>query len=422
MVPRLRAWLAEHGEPLAALRDDVQRARQRLREGEATARTRLLGEELAALAAQLSRFAAAPDGALAQVRARLRWAETIAQRSIGDFAAAWDVARAGIRASPFYGGIDVPPQVGLVPLGPDPESGLWELAHLASGAGGAVTSVPVRDAQGRLLRDAAMGFVFVLVPGGTWWLGAQAGNPHAPNLDAEAYGSEGPPYQVRLDPFLLSKYEVTQAQWRRLRGCDPSYHQEGTPRHDGQQHSLLQPVEQVTWGEAIATLRPLGLDLPTAAQWECGARGRTSTARYTGGDVLSLLGFENLYDRAWSGLPPEGWALPYEDGFSAPSPVGTFRANPFGLHDVYGNVAEWCRDPWPSVAGGGFWYELTVARAGDGLRMAVREDRTRRIVRGGTFGAQPRSLRSAVWAAVSPDTCGPNGLRPVRAVHGWRDE
>jgi len=433
-APHLAAWLRDRGEPLAARLPDVRRALSRVTEAETVGsdahptrdlepedvrlpRVRYLGRELRAVAAELEHFATSDEGALAQVRQRLAWARVVEQRSIGDFAAAWQEARASIRASSRYGGLDLPPQVGLVPLGKDPATGLWEFADLASGADGSAASLPRRDAAGRLLLDPAMGLVFVLLPGGAFVNGAQGADPHADNYDPEAFPWEAPPHVVRLDPFFIAKYEMTQAQWRRLHLRDPSYWRERTPRRDGRGHSLLQPVEQVTWYEATDVLARLGCDLPTSAQWEYAARGGTGAPRYTDGDAESLESFENVADQ-WSVAPPEPWALPFHDGFVGTSPVASFRPNPYGLHDVYGNVAEWCRDAYPEAADSLPFYTVTIARDGDGLRLPPSMS-PRRVLRGGNAGT-PRGLRSASWATVLATTSGPNGVRPVRAVRGWR--
>src|SRR5690606_18937327 len=108
---------------------------------------------------------------------------------------------------------------------------------------------------------------FVLLPGARTVLGAQSADPDGQNHDPEAHAWEGPPHTVVLDPFFIGKYEVTQAQWRRLHGTDPSHHTEGYPRADGRGHSLLLPVERVTWSAAHEAMRRLGLALPTTTQW-----------------------------------------------------------------------------------------------------------------------------------------------------------
>lgn len=63
-------------------------------------------------------------------------------------------------------------------------------------------------------RHRATGIVMVRLPGGTFWMGAQKDDPNGQNYDPEAESHEGPVHEVELSPFLIAKYEVTQAQWR----------------------------------------------------------------------------------------------------------------------------------------------------------------------------------------------------------------
>ena len=137
----------------------------------------------------------------------------------GETRRAWKEARgtsADPAVSPLYGGLDLAPQLGLSPLGPDPDSGLWEFAHLESGV------VPERDAKGRLVLDEASAIVLVLIPGGEFLMGAQSEDRGLPNYSAEAFANEGPPYEVELDPFFLSKFEMTQGQYACAAGENPS--------------------------------------------------------------------------------------------------------------------------------------------------------------------------------------------------------
>ena len=162
--------------------------------------------------------------------------------------------------------------LGLLPLGPDPDSGLWEFWHTASGA------EPPRDDTGRLAIDGSTGLVLVLIPGGTFLMGAQATDPKDEGHDPLARPDEFPPHAVTLAPYLLSKYEVTQGQWRRLSGSEPSafsrwsyapvYEREFAAAHDPDRH----PVDSVSWHEARRVLAWHGLDLPGEAQWERGHR------------------------------------------------------------------------------------------------------------------------------------------------------
>ena len=126
-------------------------------------------------------------------------------------AKAWDEAIAAIEKSERYGGITLREHEGLLPIGVDPESKLWEFVHIASGTPG--KAIPSRDpATGRIVPDGDMGIVLVLVHGGTFWMGAQKDDASKPNYDPRAHSDEGPVHQVTLSPFFVGKHEVTQGQ------------------------------------------------------------------------------------------------------------------------------------------------------------------------------------------------------------------
>ena len=127
--------------------------------------------------------------------------------------------------------------MGLLPISPDPESGLWEFAHL-------MTGVPAkRGADGKLKLTEQTGVVLVLLPGGTFWMGAQSDDPEGPNYEREAQRGDGPVHEVELSPFVIAKYEVTQAQWERVMGSNPSFIRDadlpvdGVSWHPGPPHS-----------------------------------------------------------------------------------------------------------------------------------------------------------------------------------------
>ena len=109
--------------------------------------------------------------------------------------------------------------------------------------------------------------------------------------------------------------------------------------------TLHHPVEGLNWLEAVEVLDRLGMRLPTEAEWEHAARAGTTGRWWTGAEHESLKRTVNLSDRTarqngatWD---VEEWL---EDGHTIHAPVGTYRPNPFGLHEVYGNVAELCAD------------------------------------------------------------------------------
>ncbi len=287
-------------------------------------------------------------------------------------AARWQAALAALAAPDGrYGGLEWSPTADLLPLGPDPDSGLEEFAHLWTGA------VPVRGADGRWSPAEEHGVVFVLLPGGRFAMGAEDG-------DAD----ERPMREVTLSPFLLAKHELTRAQWERIAGRDPSAFT--NEAHGTDFLTRLQPVETVSWYEGSRLLTRLGLQLPSEAQWEYAARAGT-TGPWSHGDTWSL---------AWGNTTAE------PDGFDAfPAPVGTYPPNPWGLFEMHGNVWEFCADTYGPYPAG---------PARDPLR--DEPGALYRTNRGGSWGNDPHAARSAFRGRSDPHVRGSYlGLRPARA-------
>lgn len=327
------------------------------------------------------------------VRRRLELARTIERRSIGDHREAWSAAIRSIANTaecPMYDGLKMTPQLGLVPIGRDPDSGLWEFAHVLSG------TIPSRDANGRFVLEESCGVVLVLIPGGRFDRGAEQPTLErplgSPNVDPRARAHEGPIREVEVSPFFMSKFEMTQAQWASVRLENPSGFPAGTERY-GQVYTLLHPVEEVSWPDCQETFLRLGLTFPTGSEWEYAARAGTATIWWTGDEPESLAGAANLTDRSAreAGSPSTGYfELWLDDGFPATAPVGSFRANAFGLHDVAGNVSEWRLDSFP---GGG------------------------KIRSGGSWMRDAHAARSATrWIEVPEDRKFYSGVRPARAI------
>ena len=182
-------------------------------------------------------------------------------------------------------------------------------------------------------------------------------------------------HRVRITKgFWLGKYQATQGQWQAVMGKNPSNFEGGNL-----------PVEKVSW-DAIAG--PGGFigrvnqeaagggrfSLPTEAQWEYAARAGTSTALNSGRTLTSTSGeCRHLDQVAWYRTNSE----------SRTHPVGQKKPNAWGLHDMHGNVWEWCEDrygPYPSGVG------IDPQRSGSG---------TRRVLRGGGWGGNAGGCRVA---------------------------
>jgi len=338
---------------------------------------------------------------------RLRFAETLRDGFApgGEFEQRWQEELPAIRTA--YPELELPIQVGLLSLGPDPDSGLWEFWDIQTGA------EPTRDDSGRIRFEEETGLVFVLLRGGTYWMGAQSTDPGSPNYDRQAEKSEGPVHEVELSPFFISKYEMSQAQWIRLRRRNPSFY--GASTIEGEYHfDLTHPVEQVSWEECVAVLSDAGLSLPSEAQWEYGARGGTQTPWWSGADreTLRSLRVANLADQGarraganWEQV--DDWPE-LDDGFGGHGPVDHFAPNPFGLHAVHGNVWEWCLD------GNDFrFYSDPPVKdpVCDPLGPVARARR------GGGFADASIHSRSANRGFSSPDyKTGTVGVRPARKI------
>jgi serine/threonine protein kinase/formylglycine-generating enzyme required for sulfatase activity len=296
----------------------------------------------------------------------------------------WSEAIEGIARSPKYAGQRWPsgerltPQTGLLPLGENPVTGLWEFVHLQTGVEpqlGADGRV-LRDAEGRLSLTPETGMVMVLLPGG-----------RVPRADSKDQEQEDWIPNVELSPFFLSKYELTADQWDRVslrRGM-----------HDTDGKSLT-PANDISWDDISAMWsRELGwCGFPSETQWEYGCRAGTATTWWTGNDAKSLVGAANVsHDNKTS---------------TNIQPVNTLRANGFGLHDVHGNVWEWCGDTYSADA---------VPRVGDGLRDDGVESSVNRVLRGGNGNNSPAGARSAYRFDYAPGLRYYDlGLRPSRRI------
>ena len=234
-----------------------------------------------------------PKGVWPDITKRLEVSKTIKARTVDAFAEDWSETAEGIATSPKYGGLNLAPQIGLIPLGPDPSSGLFEFLHWLSHEPGA--PLPVRNGKERFEVKEETGIILVLLPGGTFLMGAQSTDALRPNYDPNAAVDESPVHEVTLDAFLLGKYEVTQAQWFRIAGDRPSLCCPGES-FGGSMTTSAHPVEMVSWREVVSGASRIGLLVPTEAQWEFGCRAGTETVWYVGNEKEGLQDHANIAD------------------------------------------------------------------------------------------------------------------------------
>ena len=210
----------------------------------------------------------------------------------------------------------------------------------------------------------------------------------SPDSDSNAFGDEKPQHRVQITkPFYLGKHLVTQEQWQAVMGSNPSYFK--VPRN---------PVERVSWEDCQKFLGKLNgragnpavrFQLPTEAQWEYACRAAMRT-KYCFGNEESQLG-----DYAWYDANSGG----------ATYPVGEQRPNAWGLHDMYGNVWEWCAD-WFSDG----YYAGSPADDPTGPAAGIS-----RVCRGGSWGCTTRFCRSAFRGRNAPgNRSGDLGFRVAR--------
>jgi len=413
-LAQIEAWVdngetvaAKHEVVLAALGDLTARAAAAARAG-ATAKydwnDEYLTRRLTELDAELLDFCSGIDSLLERMRARARWAATVTDLSITSNREAWDEAIAaiaasdGVRASEAYGHMTLEPQVGLVPLRMDPRSKLWEFLHLRSGD----HAPPRLDEQGRYRLINDTGIVFILVPGGATVLGASADDARHPDLAAT--DQDGPSYGVHLEPYFLAKYELSQGQWWELGGGKPASLHDGMESEDGKAFTWLNPVEQVSWFDCKRVLGGYGLRMPTEQEWEHACRAGTPTPWSCGATTADLDGYANLADRRAAEFTV--WeSEAFDDGYVAHAPIGSFLPNPFGFHDMHGNVSEWCEDVYAEL--------LSQPQSSE----RVLDDSGVRVVRGGAFFSIAAEARSSSRLKYDPGGKFQFiGVRPARSI------
>jgi len=196
---------------------------------------------------------------------------------------------------------------------------------------------------------------------------------------------ELPVHEVCISSFKLSKYEVKQKNFQAIMKVNPS-------ENVGADH----PVDSVSWLDARGYCKKLGLRLPSEAEWEYAARGGKQTEFYWGNRVTGREG--NFCDSTCEMNIREPRV---SDGFRHTAPVGSFPPNPFGLHDMSGNVSEWVQD-WLDIEKN--YYMVSPKKDPPGPRpeldtcdgtCAGAASITHKIYRGGAWNQKVSEMRSA---------------------------
>ncbi len=234
----------------------------------------------------------------------------------------------------------------------------------------------------------SIGMKFVLIPAGSFLMGS-------PPTELEREYHEGPRHRVVISrAFYLQSTEVTQAQYRKIMGKNPS-------RFKGCDQC---PVERILYDDALEFIRRLNARektqkyrLPTEAEWEYACRAGTTTPFWFGATIATDQANYNghvVYGPGRKGV----WR-------KKTTPVGSFPPNGWGLYDMHGNVWEWCQDWW-----GEHYYAHSPTRDPQGPSSGEY-----RVLRGGDWNSVPEALRSAQRNPVPPDIpWGGNGFRVVR--------
>lgn len=319
---------------------------------------------LSELVKNLEAFCDPETGTFPNVETRLRTAENITKHTIGDHRALWDKTLKAIQSSKHYDGLVMKPQLGLVPLGVDPQSNLHEFLHFESHRG----PIPKRGPDGKITLTEKTGLILVLIPKGKFLMGSQKTDPAGANYDPSNQADEKLYPMTIPQAFLMSKYEMTCGQWLQCPADNkrPSFYALGTDYegHKGEV-GLLNPVEQVSLHSCTELLRRVGLELPTEHDWEYAARAGTSSRWIGGCQTEAELGEWGNIAGAETKEMFSNSQLECTDDYIIHAPVGQFRANAFGLHDVLGNVWEWTASgtKYFVFRGGSFFNVAHSARA-----------------------------------------------------------
>ena len=243
--------------------------------------------------------------------------------------------------------------------------------------------------------DDATSLTMLWISPGRFWMGS-------PEEEPERRTNEGPQHLVQLQGFFLAQTPITQGQFRMVAQWRPNRAERAWNRKLDPNPSRFtgdhRPVEGVSWDDAMEFCRRLSqrtgrhYTLPSEAQWEYACRAGTTTPFYCGSTISTKLA--NYNGREVYGNGEKG------DYRQQTMDVASFPANPWGLHDMHGNVWEWCADHWHdnyegAPEDGRAWIDEDAKEN--------KKEMNRRLQRGGSWFDYPRNCRSAFRVINHPD-------------------
>jgi sulfatase modifying factor 1 len=247
------------------------------------------------------------------------------------------------------------------------------------GAGPRITLVGAKAGEAREVAGVELRWC----PPGQFRMGSA---PDEPGRRAD----EGPVEVTLTRGFWIGRYEVTQAQWRRLMGEVTRELEAGRGDNVPVYWVSFVEAEEFCWRLTEAAALPPGWEfrLPTEAQWEYACRAGTTTA-YAHGDALTKA--QANFGRPFRGAPPG-----YPDGSA--TVVGTYPPNAWGIHDMHGNQWEWCRDYFHRQILGGVDPDRREVKG-----TVNRDGSVSRVRRGGAWPENEHFCRSAARLPFEPE-------------------
>ncbi|MDP8984212.1 MAG: SUMF1/EgtB/PvdO family nonheme iron enzyme [Pseudomonadota bacterium] len=261
----------------------------------------------------------------------------------------------------------------------------------------AVSSAPGPAEPGSVVRDCPTCPAVTILPAGRFKQGSA-------RTDSGSASSERPLHWVAIRPFALSTSAITvdefrafvSATGRDMRGCDTyddkwRYRPERNWQNPGFAQNGSHPVTCVSWDDATAYAAWLSTTtghryrLPSASEWEYAARAGGDALQPWNSDASAACASANVADQR-AARQYRGWAVfPCDDGYVYTAPVGSFKANSFGLNDMLGNVLQWTADCWHA--------DYTGAPVDGSPRPYG--DCTEREVRGSSWFTTPKFVRAS---------------------------